>query len=48
MFFENRWVFFSMTINWDAPAEADPATVTAFLAAGSRALQMVKDALSSH
>jgi hypothetical protein len=32
-----------MTINWDAPADADPATVQAFLTAGSRALQMVKD-----
>jgi beta-lactamase class A len=48
MFFENRWVFFSITINWDAPAETDPDTVKAFLAAGSRALQTVKDVLSSH
>jgi beta-lactamase class A len=47
MLFENRWVFFSITINWDSPAETDPATVQAFLSAGSRALQLVKNALSS-
>lgn len=46
MLFENRWVFFSIAINWDSPAETDPATVNAFLAAGSRALQLVKDSLS--
>jgi beta-lactamase class A len=48
MLFENRWVFFSMAINWESPAETDPATVQAFLTAGSRALQLVKNALSGH
>lgn len=47
MFFDNRWVYFCMTINWFAKADLDPATVSAFLAAGSKALQMVKDALST-
>jgi beta-lactamase class A len=47
MFFDNRWVYFCMTINWYAPAESDPATVSAFLAAGSNALQIVKNALSA-
>src|SRR6202042_3207731 len=45
MLFENRWVFFSIAINWDSPAETDPATVNAFLAAGSHAVQLVKDSL---
>ncbi len=47
MFFDNRWVYFCLTINWDAEAETDPATVSAFAAAGSRALTLVKQALSS-
>jgi beta-lactamase class A len=46
MFFENRWVFFSITLNWDSPLLTDPDTVNAFLAAGSQALQLVKDSLS--
>ena len=33
-------------INWSAPLETDPKTVAAFLDAGSRALTLVKDALS--
>ncbi|MGH3251980.1 MAG: serine hydrolase, partial [Trebonia sp.] len=47
MFFDDRWVYFCMTINWFAAALTDPATVSAFAAAGSKALQMVKDALST-
>ena len=46
MFFDNRWVYFCLTINWYAPAETDTNTVSAFLAAASRALTLVKDALS--
>jgi beta-lactamase class A len=46
MFFDDRWVFFCLTINWYAPAETDPDTVSAFIAAASRALTQVKDALS--
>jgi len=44
--FDDRWVYFCMTINWDAKAEQDPQTVQSFIAAGSRALSMVKNALS--
>jgi len=47
MFFDEVWVYFCLTINWDAAAEVDPATVEAWAAAGSRALQLVKDALSA-
>jgi beta-lactamase class A len=46
MFFDDRWVYFCLTINWYAKAETDVETVSAFVAAGSRALTMVKEALS--
>jgi beta-lactamase class A len=47
MLFDNRWVYFCLTLNWRAAAETDPATVGLFAAACSRALAMVKDGLSS-
>jgi beta-lactamase class A len=47
MFFDERWVYFCMTINWFAKAENDADTVKAFAATGSRALSMVKEALSA-
>jgi beta-lactamase class A len=46
MLFDDRWVYFSFIINWTARAASDPKTVAEFLAAGSRALTLVKDALS--
>jgi beta-lactamase class A len=46
MLFDDRWVYFCLTINWNAKAETDVATASAFAAAGNRALTMVKDALS--
>jgi beta-lactamase class A len=46
MFFDGRWVYFCLTLNWYAAAETDPNTVTAFLAAASEALELVKEALS--
>ncbi len=47
MFFDDRWVYFCITVNWDAPAETDPNTVKAVAAAASRALALVKAVLSS-
>jgi beta-lactamase class A len=47
MFFDNRWVYFCLAINWYAAASIDHATVNAFLAAGSRAPATVKAALSA-
>jgi beta-lactamase class A len=47
MYFDNRWVYFCLTINWTAKAETDPATVAAFVAAGSQAMALTKQALSS-
>jgi beta-lactamase class A len=47
MLFEGRWVYFCIAINWDAKPESDPATVSAFAAAASKALSMVKDELSA-
>jgi beta-lactamase class A len=46
MLFDDRWVYFCLTINWYAKAETDVETVSAFAAAGSRSLAMVKEALS--
>jgi len=46
MFFDGRWVYFCLTINWYAAAKTDPNTVTAFAAAASEALALVKEALS--
>jgi beta-lactamase class A len=47
MLFDDRWVYFSIAINWTAPAVTDPATVSAFAAAASRALTLVRDGLSA-
>jgi beta-lactamase class A len=47
MFFDERWVYFCLTINWYAKAETDVATASAFAAAGSGALTLVKKALSA-
>jgi beta-lactamase class A len=47
MLFEDRWVYFCLTINWYAKAGSDRETGNAFAAAGGRALTMVKDALSA-
>jgi beta-lactamase class A len=47
MNFDDVWVYFCFTINWTAPAETDPATVMAWAAAASKALQLVKDGLAT-
>jgi beta-lactamase class A len=45
MFFDDRWVYFCLTINWPAQAQTDPPTVAAFLKAASAAFTMIKEAL---
>ncbi len=47
MFFDDRWVYFCLTLNWYAPAAKDPGTVQAFAAAASRALALTKEAVST-
>jgi beta-lactamase class A len=47
MLFDGRWVYFCLAFNWYAKAETDVAMASAFAAAGSRALTMVKEALSA-
>jgi beta-lactamase class A len=47
MLFDDSWVYSCLTINWTAASETDPSTVQAFAAAASRALAMVKEALSA-
>ena len=47
MLFDDRWVYFCLTINWNAAAETDMNTVAAFAAACSQALALVKQALST-
>jgi len=46
MFFDNRWMYFCLTLNWTAKAETDMATVQSFAAAASKAMTMAKDAVS--
>jgi beta-lactamase class A len=46
MYFDNRWVYFAATINWNAAGETDPSTVGAFALAVTQALALVRDALS--
>jgi beta-lactamase class A len=47
MFFDDRWVYFFLAINWYAKAVSDVETASAFAAAGSRALTLVKEKLSA-
>jgi beta-lactamase class A len=47
MFFDDRWVYFFLAINWYAKAVSDVETAGAFAAAGSRALTLVKEKLSA-
>ncbi len=47
MLFDDRWVYFCLTINWPAAAETDMKTVAAFAAACSQALAAVKRALAT-
>src|SRR5580698_4989401 len=46
MLFDDRWVYFCLAYNWHAKAETDRDSASAFAAAGGRALEMVKDALT--
>jgi beta-lactamase class A len=47
MLFDERWVYFCLTINWEAKAVTDPATAGGFVSAASRALSLVKEKLSA-
>src|SRR3984957_16032194 len=47
MLFDDRWVYFFLTINWYAKAEADVETAKAFATAAGRALTLVKERLST-
>jgi beta-lactamase class A len=46
MYFNHRWVYFAIILNWDAKAETDPKTVNAFASAASQALGRVVGALA--
>jgi beta-lactamase class A len=47
MFVNQRWVYFALIINWQAEAETDPATVTAFASAASQAMSLVVGVLAA-
>jgi beta-lactamase class A len=47
MLFDERWVYFCLTINWEAKAVADPVTAGDFISAASRALSLAKERLSA-
>jgi beta-lactamase class A len=46
MFFNNRWLYFFVAINWYSKEVTDPPTVVAFANAASKALAAAKDAVS--
>jgi beta-lactamase class A len=46
MFFDNRWLYFFVAINWYSKAVTDPATFSAFAGAASKALSMAKEAVA--
>jgi len=46
MFVNQRWVYFALTINWQAEAETDLATAVAFTSAANQAMSLVLGALS--
>ncbi len=47
MFFDDRWVYFCITINWYSNALTDPATLSAFVAATRKTLDLVKAVLQT-
>ena len=47
MFFDQRWVYFALILNWEDKAETDPKTVAAFAGAASRALTLIVNALAA-
>lgn len=45
MFFSNRWVYYALIINWDAPGQTDLETTEAYVAAVLQALTLTKEGL---
>jgi beta-lactamase class A len=46
VYFPNRWVYFSMVLNWDAEQDTDPETVEAFYAAIHKTIVLLQHRLS--
>ena len=42
VYFPNRWVYFSMVLNWDAEQDSDEATVKAFYAAIHNSMALLR------
>jgi beta-lactamase class A len=47
VYFPDRWVYFSMVLNWDAEQAEDPITVKAFYAAIRKSIVLLQQRLSS-
>jgi beta-lactamase class A len=47
VYFPNRWVYFSMVLNWDAEQAEDPATVKAFYGAIRKSVVLLQQCLTS-
>jgi beta-lactamase class A len=47
MFLSNRWAYYCLIINWEAPAVADPETVNAYVAAVRQAFTLTQNILSA-
>jgi beta-lactamase class A len=46
VYFPDRWVYFSMILNWDAEQGDDPATVKAFFGAIRKSIALLQERLS--
>jgi beta-lactamase class A len=46
VYFPNRWVYFSMVLNWDAPEAHDPETVNAFYGAIHKSMALLQRGLA--
>jgi beta-lactamase class A len=47
VYFPDRWVYFSMVLNWDAEEENDPETVKAFYGAIHKSIEVLQRGLAS-
>ena len=47
VYFPNRWIYFSMVLNWDAAPDLDPETVEAFYGAIHKSIALLQRGLAA-